>query len=196
MIVDPTKYVDFLIKWKINPHQFLLAFLLYTDEKENGRYPNKGKTIANIYKYASKISKWSEREIEDMIRNGVLDPNTIYSSTQGHPDNFYLTRKFKEDLFGGPEYFMNFWELYPAFHQSNNVMLPLKMISMEEVQTLYNKIVLTKIQKERVIEALEWALPRNMINMKIDNFLKSRFWDQILELKESDDVSENRFTRI
>src|SRR5690625_2435425 len=111
MFVDVDEYVHTMTELGINSHQFLLCYLLYTDQKLNGSYPSTGKEIANLYKYATKACKWDRKDVDLLIEKGYLEDN--YTGDKTHPDYLTVTDLFVDKIFIRENKFAELWEAYP-----------------------------------------------------------------------------------
>ncbi len=64
---DADAYVEFLTKNRLSTNQFLLLYLLYTEQMFKINKKLKFKSIGNIYKWSNEGIGWSENEIDDLI---------------------------------------------------------------------------------------------------------------------------------
>jgi len=64
------------------------------------------------------------------------------------------------------------------------------MVDKEELQTLFNKKILTKLVFDRMMIALNWAVQNNQINMNIQKYLTSEIWKEHQKLAEEYNGSE------
>ena len=181
-------YVQTLISLDITANQFLLCHLLYTDQKENGKYVTPGlkstSPIANLYKYCnSNHRKWTKEEIEDLIDKEYLINNNREDRLDA--DLLDVTDKFKHRVYASVNRFEELWEVYPAVVKSfdnSKQGVKLKVCDPDEMQDLYNRIVKTNKLHKHIIFLVEWAKKNNQLNVSLANFIKSRHWETLEEL--------------
>lgn len=201
MFVDINEYVNLLNRLKITANQFLLCYLLLTDQKledETGKlaYIKKGTGMANLYKYATQNSTWSKLEIEDLVTKGyLLDKN---NTDKHYPDYLIVTEKFINQVFKRSNAFQEFWEAYPSFvpnfNHPNGPKVKLKITDPDELEKLYNSKVRSLAEHDMVLEVVHWARDNNQLNISIENFVKSRHWlDLHKEMQRYGNVTNMRF---
>lgn len=183
MFVDINEYVDCLNRLKITSNQFLLCYLLFTDQKvetshNKYAYVKKGTGMANLYKYASQNKPWTVDEITDLIDKDILIDRNVDNKI--YPDYLYISDKFVKEVFIRETAFKEFWENYPAlvpnFNHPNGPKIKLKICDPDELKELYLKKVKTKVEHEMVMRVLFWAKENNQLNIGIENFVKSSHW--------------------
>lgn len=180
MFISIDKYVDTLYRLNISANQFLLCYLLYVDEKVDGKYIQKGKGLANLYKYSSKKDiKWSKEEVKNLVDKGFLeDPH--YNKDLTYPDHLVVTDKFVSAIFAAKSRFDQFNEVYPNlidnFNNPNGPMIKLKVCDIDEMETLYNRKVKTKMLHEEILEIVEWAKENKQLNTSMENFIRGNLW--------------------
>jgi len=194
--------VSLLIECDISLNQLMLLWLLYTDREESGgKLVSDGPAIANLYRYAEKVTTWSFDEIDDLVKKGwMVDRNKTGADgkRQAYPDHYQVTDEFIDKVFVSGDRFEQFWESYPSFVENfdgpRGPMIPLKATVMEEVEVLYKKRVRTIAKHKQVMEILDWAKKRGLINMNIAKYVGSMMFDQHMQLKNqgSPDVTEHR----
>lgn len=197
MLQNVDSYIATLEKLKISANQYLLCYLLYTDEKikSGDKYIySKTKPIANIYRYASNVKPWTDAEMKDLIEKGYLIDKNRTSETS--PDFLEVTPKFIDEVFCGETHFEEFWREYPAFvanfNSPNGPKIKLKVTDPMELEQLYVKIVKTKSEHIRVMSIMKWARDNNQLNMNIKNFVVSRIWNDLEAEKERYTNTYNR----
>lgn len=184
MFIDVDEYVHTLCEMNLTANQFLLCYLLYSDEKIEGHF-SKGKNnspIANLYKYASNNKgaiKWTKEEIRDICDKGYLkDPH--YKSKDTLPDDLVVTEKFKEKIFIRSNHFKEFWEAYPMlvpnFVNVRGPSIKLKVCDPEKLEEYYLKKIRSKALHRKIMEILKWAVENEKLNVNIVNFVKSEQW--------------------
>ena len=191
--MDVTQIVSVMSKFQISPKQFFLLFILESDRREEkgqiiGDFPKKA--IQNIYRFAETIEHWTKEEVKDLVEKGLLlDHNTPGGERSTYPDNYEITDLFEKAIFSTVSDFDEFWVIYPGFVDNfvdyTKPMIPLKAVDQEEVERLYRKKAKTHQMHKQVIEALNWAVEENLINMRIDKYVSSKMWEQHLDLRFS-----------
>ncbi len=191
--MDVTQIISVMSKFQISPKQFFLLFILECDRREaksqiTGDTPKKA--IQNIYRFSETIDRWTKEEVKDLVEKGLLlDHNAPDGKRSEYPDNYEITCVFENAIFSTVSDFDEFWAVYPGFVDNftdyTKPMIPLKAVDQEEVEHLYRKKVKTHQLHKQVIEALEWAVDENLINMRIDKYVRSKMWEQHLDIRFS-----------
>lgn len=190
MIIDSDIYTDTLIRLKIDPEQYFLCHLLYADRRiQDGsgisRFPYKGSTTANIYKYAEGVKKWSTDKIEDLEEKGLI---TKASSPSGYkdspfPDMYQVTDKFVEVVMAGGTEFEEFWATYPTyvpnFRNPRGPKINLRVCDKDKLANSYRAKVVSKSKHDFVLDMLKWGLEKDLVKMNIENFMNSEMWEAI-----------------
>lgn len=197
MFNDVTQYVDTLCHLNITSNQFLLCYLLCTDEKKDGKYVRKGIKIANLYKYASHNKgaiKWTKEEIKDLVDKGYLiDP--YYSNDKSYPDYLEATMKFKDEVFASKDRYTQLRETYPRlidnFNHPSGPKIKLQSCDHDEMEKLYKRKVKTKQLHGRIIEVVRWAKENKQINTSFENFIRGELWDTYFEERDEYEESSN-----
>lgn len=196
MFTNLDRYVEVLTQLKMSANQFLLCYLLYTDQRDpNGRYIKKGEAIANLYKYASKSNNpWSKEEVRDLVDRGYLkDPN--YHKDKTYPDYLEVTDKFCDFVFIDDSHFDELYRTFPTlidnFKNPNGPKIKLKVCDKYKMRDLYHKKVKSKTKHNEIMDALEWAIENDEINFNFENFIRGEMWDTLKELRKegSDNVN-------
>lgn len=149
--------------------------------------------MSSLYKYYQQsVDKWTTEDIEALIRAGFIDANSLNSRGSVTPDNLKLTPLFLEAIFLGEKDFEEFWSTYPGFvdnfQDARGPKVILKAVDKDEIEELYKKRIRTQIAHEILMRSLRWGIKKNMINMRIDNFLKSEIWKELDQLRIKEGV--------
>lgn len=186
MISDTKTLINFLGDHNMSPEQFLLCWIHYLDWREykGEKFPEEGSQIANIYRYIERVGKFDRRDINDLIQRGYL----INTSNDGriHPDELRVTEKFIDEVFATQDDFDRFWDAYPSFvpHWDNpREEIPLQFCDMEKCEKIFKRRVTSKVEFERLMEAIEYGKEHDMIKCNALKFLSGEAWKQILEQK-------------
>ena len=199
-------------EWEITPKQFLLVYLLHLHELEtaSGRpiyqkeHAGKRSIMSSLLEYVeyqrlmgADIQRivhglWTSDDVQYLIAKDVLDSSV--DAIKPDFESLVLTDKFREDLFALENEFEEFWSLYPAFvttmKDGKNTRLPLKIVDKDSLEIDYMKKVVTKNQHFRLMKALEWGIDQKLINMRIDRFLKSDYWESLEKEMNKEDERE------
>jgi len=207
MIIDIDEYCQYLMKHNITPNQFLLCFLLYSDAYDTlpsgkrlyHKKSNENHPIANMYKMIEHWKKqnkviWNKSDLDYLEKTGFIEVLNPTIPKQYIPDTYKITIKYIDSLFATLTEFEQFYELYPTwitnFSGPHLPKINLKMVDKEELQTLFNKKILTKLVFDRMMIALNWAVQNNQINMNIQKYLTSEIWKEHQKLAEEYNGSE------
>jgi hypothetical protein len=186
MFINLSKYIAVLTHFKINANQFLLCYLLYVDEKENGSFNKNAKPIANLWKYTTQAVPWKKTEINDLVEKGLLkDANDHQTS---NPDLLEVTDKFKTHVFIHADAFDQLFEAYPTlidnFNNPNGPKIKLKVCKIGELKKLYLSKVKSKTKHKHIMSLIEWAKENDEINFNFDNFIRGELWRTLQEIKD------------
>lgn len=190
MFDNSEQFITIMSKYKITANQFLLCYLLYTDEKVKGRFPVKDaeKPMANLYKY-SFSTPWTHREIEDLMQKGLLINksriNTQTGKQEMDADMMQLSSSFTAEIFASWDAFDQLVELYPNFLElSNGVKFKTKACDLEKLEEYYKKTVKSKAAHERIIELTLWGKNHKQLDTNFENYVKGRGWLALQELEK------------
>lgn len=188
MFTNLDRYVHVLTELKISANQFLLCYLLYTDQTDiEGKYVKKGSGMANVYKYSTRAIPWSPEEVEDLVEKGYLeDTNTAKDKT--HPDYLEVTDKFRKFVFIEESHFDELNRLFPNridnFNNPNGPRIKLKVCDLAKMKELYLKKVKSKVKHRKIMEVLEWAIENDEINFNFENFIRGELWNTLFEARD------------
>jgi len=194
MFLDVNLYVNTLAQHKLSPEQYLLLYLLATDERnvdgklfyepqyldssKNEIELNRLRKIANIYLYAEQVRTWSRAEIEDLIQRGYL----IGDINNGvYPDLFKVTDKTLSMITGDPYMMsMQLWQVYPDYFTSNGTQYPAKTpsIGAEALMERYVKIIKHDPRLHlHVMTILKQLINTNSVSVGIEKFVLNKYWE-------------------
>ena len=192
--------IDVMIKFQITARQFMLLMLLEIDRQEqSGQIAGDSSAIAQVYKFAEGVEKWSFEEIDDLVAKGLLiDHNTNAQQRGSYPDHFEVTELFISAVMSTWTDFEEFWEAYPSFVDNFDDFrapkIPLKASDFDDVQAKYRKYVRTAAKHQKVLELLKWGVKNDHVKMNIGKFVGSRGWDQLQELRSQPSSSRQSVT--
>lgn len=192
MFIDVNQYVHVLCTMNITANQFLLCYLLYTDQKVDNKYVRKGVAIANLYKYASfnkRSLAWTKEEVRDLVDKGYLvDPH--YRKDDTLPDLLVVTDKFIELVFAKTDRFEEFWEAYPKlidnFRSANGPKIKLKVCDKDKMKEIYLTKVKSKTLHNKIMEVVRWGKASEKLNVSLENFIRSHQWEVLMDEMEED----------
>ena len=75
MITDLSKFINFLVKYEITAHEFMLPYMLYLDGVEKAGkkvYPTSGSAMANILKYRHGTRGWTLTEMQHLEEKNLI----------------------------------------------------------------------------------------------------------------------------
>jgi hypothetical protein len=205
MITDLSKYVDFLVQWKITPEQFLLCYTLYLDkvESQTGKYVEEGPAISNVYKYSEGVKPWAHVDIDLLVSKGFLiDRNKQHPKRNAYPDHMEVSEAFINAIFSTEDDFEEFWNEYPALIPNfqdpiRGKKIPLKAVIKEDIESLYLKRCRKdKNLHKRIMKVLRWAKANDRINTNITNFIGGEIWKALEEDMKQNSGAEIRKTLI
>lgn len=172
-----TQLVDISVKHKITIKQVLLLLILESDKRESFN----SKELLNVYKYSEKVEKWTNEEVDDLVKKKLMFTTSSNPDRQ-YPDSFVVADTFIESVFSTMSNFEEFWERYPGFTDNfespNLPKVILKASVYEDCEALYKKRVKTKAMHKLVMDILDWGILNGYINMNIQKYISSRMWEQ------------------
>jgi hypothetical protein len=186
--------VDFLSDHQITANQFMYCLLLYHDKKYS-RIPGSSKIsrpISQLFKYHNNVKNFTRGDLEDLVDKGFV----ISKDNKFVPDLLDISDKFVK-LYLGPKYKLDqLLEVYPTwvtnFDHPGKHKINLKIMSdYESLVQRYNKLIKTDKMHNRVIELVEWANNENQINLGIEKFVASKYWEFLFELRNTSEVGSN-----
>lgn len=189
---DPNAYVDFLAKNKLSTNQFLLLYLLYTEQMIKADNRLKFKKIGNIYKWQVEGKGWTLEEIEDLInKDYVFGIKSVQKTPQGDKvgysiDQLILTQKFSDLMFINANFaFEEILELYPDTIIVKERTYFTKNGDLDKLSLDYCKLIKNNLHKhEEVKEIILFAKDRGLCNSHISKFLSKGTIDSIKKMME------------
>lgn len=179
IFVETEKYVDFLVKHKLTPSQFMFCYLKASYD------------MTSFRKYIKEVGPFRMEEIKDLITKGYLEdfnatnPN---GTKQDYVDSYIVTPKFHKEIFieteqAGEE----LWKAFPPFIHINSTRVSARSCDKEVLIKSYcKKIKNNKNIHEEVLSLLKQAVERNEIKMGIEKWVGSEQWNILKELYNKD----------
>jgi len=167
MIESTREYVNFLIEHKITPNQYLLCYLVASND------------LPNAYTYVEKGLPFKVSEVQDLIQRGFLISSP--SDKETGVDSFTMSDENKAIfVIINTDPGVQFWEAYPPFMWLNGRKVPLKATSREDFESRYNKKVNKNlVRHRRIMRALTYAKSHNQVNMGIEKWFGAEMWVEI-----------------
>lgn len=167
--------LDALARYNITPNQYVFLLLTHTRQ------------YAAMYKFGQEGPGFSAEEIGNLVDRGlILDLN---KSGRYYMDFFVLTDSVGKDLFDQDreKAALEFWNAYPILLRDSRTKENYSLLNTDKPQFLkdyYVRVGHSETKHDRVMEALDYALETNLIDMTIRQWLDSEQWTLLLELKE------------
>jgi hypothetical protein len=178
-----TEYVNFLTKNKLTCNQFLLLYLLSTEQMvRDSQGSLKYSSSGSIYKWQNEGSGWTINEVEDLESKGYLIP---INKSNYSIDQLIITPKFSELFFINSDIaFEEVLDAYPDTITVQGSAFFTKTGDLDKLSSDYKKIIKNSQKKhEEVIELIKFARQKNLINCKLDKFLTKPMLDSIRRMK-------------
>jgi hypothetical protein len=202
MITNIEKFVTFLSTHAITAHQFMLPYMLYLDEKtkdpKTGKmyYPYQGSVMANLYRYSMNVRGWTQNEVEDLVKKKLLKDGEF--SRPFKADLMEPTEYFIEQIFAPFDRFDELLQEYPKWMDNidhpNGPKIPLTIVEdMDKLEATYKRVVRTKAHHDEVIELVRWAKQEDILKLAFRNFIGSRHWENLKELRETHVSKSGRY---
>ncbi len=180
---DVTEYVSFLTKNKLTCNQFLLLYLLCTEQMvRDSQSKLKYSSTGSIYKWQNEGSGWTTSEVQDLEAKGYVIP---ISKSNYSIDQLIITPKFSELFFINADIaFEEVLDAYPDTITIQGTGFFTKAGDLDKLSSDYKKIVKNSQKKhEEVIELIKFARQKNLINCKLDKFLTKAMLDSLRRMK-------------
>jgi hypothetical protein len=164
-----------LSHYRITPSQYVFLFLTHARQ------------YAAMYKYCQEGPGFQAEEIHDLENRGyILNLNKM---GYYYLDFFVLTDAIKSDLFeqDRDQAGLAFWNAYPIYLRDSITGDTFSLINTDKKQWLsdyYIRIGHSPEIHRRVMDGLEYAIDKDLIDMNIRQWLDSEQWTLMLELKE------------
>ena len=169
-------YVKFLVENGITQRQLLFLHLSYfKEQKLLDLYKKRFKIFEDIPH--SKQAFLSMSEFSDLEEKGFIrKDNNSYVIT----DKFIIAYGVKDTII------RELVAEYPNFIFVGNKQYPACIIDYSVMSELYYKYIYGSLaQHRRILNLIKVAKPRNLLNMKLETFIKSKYWT-VLEDNEDD----------
>jgi hypothetical protein len=167
MIEKVEPFVDLLDKLQVTSDQFLLMQLIQS------------RKYATMYKYVSRNKGFNAESIKDLIERGYLvdlNPN----SSSYNSDDLDVTKKFTKHLQkASGTNAVEFWENYPAYIWIEGKQVAARNTDYDKFIDFYQANYGEDEYHNKILNALKFAVKRNLVNMGILKWLNSRQWEAV-----------------
>ena len=166
--------LDALMRYNITPNQYVFLFLTHTRQ------------YAAMYRFGQEGPSFSAEEIGNLVDRGLI--LNLNKAGYYYMDFFVLTDDIGKNLFDldRDRAALEFWNAYPILLRDSKTGETFSLITTDKQQFLadyYIRVGHSESKHRRVMEALDYALETNLIDMTIRQWLDSEQWTCLLELK-------------
>lgn len=166
--------LDALARYNITPNQYVFLFLTHARQ------------YATMYKFGQEGPGFTAEEIGNLVDRGLI----LNLNKAGHyyVDFFVLTDGVGADLFDldREQAALEFWNAYPILLRDSKTGENYSLLNTDKKQFLadyYVRVGHSGQKHARVMEALDYAIDANLIDMTIRQWFDSEQWTPMLELK-------------
>jgi len=173
MVYPLDKYVDIIVKLNISPMQVFFLQLIYE------------KRYDLLYKITGEGYFFPVEELQD-LEDKDLVINTNPGSNSQFADFYEVTPRFSEVFYTASIIDAEeFWRAYPPFITINGKKIPAKGVNKPELLKWYHKHIGAVHSHSRVMTALEFAVQKRLIAVRIDKWLQSEAFADIWQIMEN-----------
>ena len=164
-----------LNQYHITPNQYIFLFLTHARQYEA------------MYRYCQEGPGFRPDEITDLVNRGYIlnlnKPGNYFL------DFFVLTNAVGSDLFeqDRDQAGLAFWNAYPIYVRNPTTGETSLLINTDKKQWLadyYLRVGHLPKKHDQVMDALDYAIDKDLVDMNIRQWLDSEQWTLMLELKE------------
>ncbi len=172
--------LDALSRYNITPNQYVFLFLTHTRQ------------YAAMYKFGQEGPSFAAEEISNLVDRGLI--LNLNKAGYYYLDFFILTDEIGRDLFDQDrdKAALEFWNAYPIFLRDSRTGETFSLLTTDKQQFIkdyYVRIGHSERRHCRVMEGLDYAVDKKLIDMTIRQWLDSEQWKLLLELKELEAVA-------
>lgn len=180
-MLNVEQYLKFIVEHKLTQQQFLLLYLLRLKEVDKKQAIELIKLYKTAFPLEGSNQFITKTLLADLIKKGFL---IQIVPDRADIDNYQIGSKFDDIFIDEYEAGNQFWNKYPAIITSDGRNYPMKMMDKNEFRKLYWKAIGgDKDEHEEILKDLDYAILKNMIRGKIENFLKSEQWTEIRKVR-------------
>lgn len=184
--LELNKELDVMVALGISAEEWLFIQLLFLQEEGDED---------SLYRYFTQAKKDSiPRELLESLKEKNIIQSTYEIPKPGDrldPSKIILTKSFSNTYFReSAELGMELLRVYPAFITSGTKSFPMKNIakhyhSFEVFALAYGKAIkFSKKKHDQIVELVEWAKENNAIHFSLPEFVISRKWEVLEEIRE------------
>lgn len=171
--------LDALSRYNLSPNQYVFLFLTHSRQ------------YAAMYKFGQEGPSFSAEEIGNLVDRGLI--LNLNKSGYYYMDLFVLTDELGQDLFDQDreKAALEFWNAYPILVRDSRTGETFSLLTTNKQQFLkdyYIRIGHSERKHQRVMDALDYAIDKGMIDMTIRQWFDSEQWTCLLELKGLEEV--------
>lgn len=164
-----------LSKYHITPNQYIFLFLTHARQYEA------------MHKYCQEGTGFRPEEIIDLENRGYI--LNLNKAGNCYLDFFVLTDAVGSDLFeqDRDRAGLAFWNAYPIYVRNSATGEPSLLINTDKKQWLadyYLRVGHLPKKHSQVMDALDYAMDKDLVHINIRQWLDSEQWTLMLELKE------------
>ena len=171
--------LESLMRYSLTPNQYVFLFLTHTRQ------------YAAMYKFGQEGPSFSAEEIGNLVERGLI--LNLNKSGYYYMDLFVLTDEIGQDLFDQDrdKAALEFWNAYPILLRDSYTGENFSLLTTDKQQFLkdyYIRVGHSERKHCRVMEAIDYAIDKGLIDMTIRQWFDSEQWTCLLELKELEEV--------
>ena len=196
---DLQRYMKYLIEHELTERQFLFCYCTQKAYKDQSIY----RVMGDFTKALGVMQDGRKRFMLDTERTDLITKGYITCEGDGtKASHYHVTDKWLDEFVTEYEAGQQLIAAYPSFIQINGVNVPLKTTDRAVIRSTYtDRIHGDRRKHERVIEALEYGVKHGLVNMNLEKFVLSEFWEDLIEkmvqehhtTTRRDVVNENEF---
>lgn len=161
--------------YHITPNQYVFLFLTHARQ------------YAAMYRYCQEGPGFRPEEITDLENRGFI--LNLNKAGYYYLDFFVLTDTVGSDLFDQDRdrAGLALWNAYPIYRRDSATGEPFSLINTDKKQWLadyYLRVGHSPTEHSRVMDALDYAIDKDLVDMNIRQWLDSEQWTLMLEMKE------------
>ena len=167
-----------LSRYHITPNQYVFLFLAHARQ------------YAAMYRYSQDGPGFHPDEIADLENRGFI--LNLNKAGYYYLDFFVLTDAVGSDLFEQDRdgAGLGFWNAYPIYRRDSVTGETSLLINTNKKQWLadyYLRVGHSPGEHSRVMDALDYAMDKDLVDINIRQWLDSEQWTLMLELKEMEE---------
>lgn len=167
--------LEAISRYNITPNQYVFLFLTHTRQ------------YAAMYKFGQEGPGFSAEEIGNLVDRGLI--LNLNKAGYYYMDFFVLTDEIKKDLFDTDreKAALEFWNAYPILLRDSKTGNNYSLLTTDKQQFLkdyYIRVGYSERKHRRVMDALDYAIDKNLVDMTIRQWLDSEQWTMMWELME------------